>query len=337
MKKISLFICLIIVLNVFSACGENNKDESKATSEKANSSKTSVSNVVSESSSKETTTSSDTSKETSSSDNDSEASSALESDINSSKDSHSSRFVEPSPPDTGKHFSASEFIEFVKTPFDSQPEVNKKIYSNFVSGKRFLTQFIFIKALKGYEIYAVDPNPLTKSYDPMFCYRVYLRRKSSQKEDYDSVEYKFNIGIYYIGINYDRSENPVTWMLKPITGYTILEFDKKKHDKWGEYYISKKGDVLLFKRDDFVFCISNKLGQTKSAFQKEWLNAFDTKYISKPYEIPLNTSSETSATESSSENISSLENNSSETQSSDISSENASSQNTTSSEETSTQ
>ena len=58
MKKISLFICLIIVLNVFSACGENNKDENKATSEKANSSKTSVSNVVSESSSKETTTSS---------------------------------------------------------------------------------------------------------------------------------------------------------------------------------------------------------------------------------------------------------------------------------------
>ena len=332
MKKISLFICLIIVLNVFSACGENNKDESKATTEKANSSKTSVSNVVSESSSKETTTSSDTSKETSSSDNDSEASSALESDINSSKDSHSSRFVEPSPPDTGKHFSASEFIEFVKTPFDSQTEVNKKIYSNFLAGKKIITQFMFIKALKGYEIYAVDPNPLFEGYSRLGSYRVYLRRKSSQKEDYDSVENKFNIGIYY-----DKTERPVTWKLKPITGYTILEFDKKKHDKWGEYYISKKGDVLLFKRDDFVFCISNKLGQTKSAFQKEWLNAFDTKYISKPYEIPLNTSSETSATESSSENISSLENNSSETQSSDISSENASSQNTTSSEETSTQ
>ncbi len=341
MKKISLFICLIIVLNVFSACGENNKDESKATSEKANSSKTSVSNVVSESSSKETTTSSAESETGSSSESDSKVSSVLESDIISSENESSSerscRGWQP-PPITYTCFysdSVSSFKKFMRTPYDSFSK--KEIENNdiLINWKKDKDKFLFVNEKGKYKIASILARSIDVD-DMRRGYSVYFENKKAKTNNEPS---GFNVTIRPVE-GAERKLSEVV-LCRFIT-YSNYKFIKKNHKKWGAYYVDENETVCLFRYDNYVVIVTSTLGEIYGRLTTEYLDCFGLKYISKPNECPQTTSSETSSTESSSiesssENTSSLENNSSETQSSDISSENASSPNTTSSEETSTQ
>ncbi len=332
MKRLSLVVCLIVVLNIFSGCGTNNIDGNNPVNGNAESSKTSaVSSIASESTSEETATSSDTSKETSSSDNDSEASSVLESDINSSKHSSSSRFSHGGDNPEITYPTASEFIEFMKTPYEAHSDSDKKSYEALLKWKQNLTEFLFIKADKGYEISAAIFLPVLEESYGFFkgrAYSFHLRRKSSKKETYYLIDDKFNIGVYSVRLNIPK---PFSWTIEQITGLEASEFTKKQNDKWGEYYISKDGYLLLFRYDSYVICILNKAHQSKKEFQKEWLNAFDLKYVSKPNELPKDTSSQAVSSGKSSIESTSSEIVSSETTSSQIvSSQDVSSQATSS-------
>ena len=271
MKKISLFICLIIVLNVFSACGENNKDESKATSKRANSSKTSVSNVVSESSSKETTTSSVESETGSSSE-------TTDNNVSESSDVLTTSSEEPQIFTDIKSPNQRRWLDLWDDPYETFIEWAKSNGTKRIDDRDY-SQYDEVKPLV--EFVSTQEKLL------MPC-------NINKKFRIDNIKSGVNLARYFIDIgngkSFDAADGfslafiPITnekdkqksllALIKKYTTATNLSKSKKKC-KYGTYYYDE--DSAYFRYDDYLVGLTMKFSKS---FDSNFFDYFDLEYAS---------------------------------------------------------
>ena len=323
MKKFSLFICLIIVLNIFSACGMKEEADTQSSSREKETSEivSVVSSEENEASASEYTSTEESEKESVSKEESVPKNVAKEESEPKNVSKEDKANSTPKKITAGKgplvpkyvHYRTGidRFIGYLEWPclskdFDMEYEYNKPLAEWAYSQEEVL----ILRPKDEKHFISITGLPRPAAQVPL------------------TVGYTFCFTDFYAALRYLNDEEKNEDLLSLVNRYDAqdLMFFKKK-SKWGEYYTDKTGKEIFLRIDDYLvnlYSNDSKIDISLDGFKFEY--------------VPLERSCNSCPHRPDHFKSSSSKNSSSETQSSDISSkQNASSQNTTSSEETSTQ